>query len=322
MNSDLSSRPSSGSGTPWGADTPPTTLTGDDSFCSDEEITLNSSSSNPVDDKIVFSSKSTLSPTYGSNNPAARTKLLSPITFSFSRKDGDTDGPRLMVHRPTNKSSESFEAVPIHTTVETVPTIEKIPNVESLHGIVRSFLASETTAKCVPPSITRSQQSPSPTLDATNKAKPFWDPERIFEFYIKGAITPAKARETAKRHGYPDVIPIINEAEVLKKKNPSLHISDIVTMAANEGKFGILNQPTKTIPAETSPRDQHGTAYQDFMLKLATYSAQDNSAGSAKPLHIFVDMSNIHIGFCNSWKISQNIPVERRIRAPTSILKY
>ncbi|KAI0443085.1 hypothetical protein F4803DRAFT_337331 [Xylaria telfairii] len=316
-DSNLSSRPSSGSGTLWGADTPPTTLTGDDSFSSDEEITLNLSSSTPIDGKTGFSSKSTRSSTYRSNNPTMKNKLLSPITFSFSRKDGDTHNPRLMAHHSTNESSESFEAVPVHTTIKAVPTVEIIPNVESLHGIVRSFLASETTTKSVSSSIARSQLSPSPTLDATNKAKPFWNPERIFEFYIKGAITPAKARETARRHGYPDVIPAINEAELLKKKKPSLRISDIVTMAANEGKFGILDQPTETISAETSQREQHGTAYHDFMLKLATYSAKDNSAGPVKPLHIFVDMSNIHIGFCNSWKISQNIPVERRIRAPT-----
>ncbi|RYC62724.1 hypothetical protein CHU98_g3472 [Xylaria longipes] len=316
MNSNSSSRLSSGSGTPWGADTPPTTLTGDDSFfSSDGEITLDSSSSTPVNNKTVFSSKSTLSPTYRSNDPAGRTKLLSPITFSFSEKEGSTHRPHPMVRRPTDKSSELFETVPVHTNVETVPTIEVIPNAESLHGIVRGFLATDTKAEGASPSITESQQPLSPTLEAANKVRPFWNPERIFEFYIKGAITPAKAKETAKRHGYPDVIPVINEAEALKKKNPSLHISDIITIAGNEGNFGVLDRPTE-VSATASQRDQHDTAYHDFMLKLATYSAEDDLAGSVKPLHIFVDMSNIHIGFCNSWKISQNIPIERRIRAP------
>ncbi|KAI0450307.1 hypothetical protein F5B21DRAFT_508368 [Xylaria acuta] len=316
MNSNSPSRLSYGSGTPWDADTPPTTLTGDESFfSSDGEITLDSSSPTPVNNKAVSNLKSTLSPTYKSYDPAPRTKLLSPITFSFSEKEGNTHSPRAIVRRPTGKSSELFETVPVYTTVETVPTAEIVPNAESLHGIVRGFLASETKAKSASPSITGSQQPLSPTLEAANKAKPFWDPERIFEFYIKGAITPAKAKETAKRNGYLDVIPVINEAEALKKKNPSLHISDIITIAGNEGNFGVLDQPTE-ISAAASQRDQHDTTYHDFMLKLATYNAEDNSVGSMKPLHIFVDMSNIHIGFCNSWKISQNIPVERRIRAP------
>ncbi|KAI1739033.1 hypothetical protein F4680DRAFT_155346 [Xylaria scruposa] len=316
INSNSSSRLSSGSGTPWGADTPPTTLTGDDSsFCSDDEITLGSSSSTPVNSKTVSSTRYNLPPTYKSNDSAARTKLLSPIAFSFFEKDGNAHGPYPRTCRPAHKPSDLFETVSVDTVVETVPSTEIIPDIESLHGIVRGFLAAETKVKSASPLIAETLPSLSPGLEAVDKAKPFWNPERLFAFYIKGAITPAKAKETAKRHGYLDVIPVIDEAEALKKKNPSLDISDIITTAGNEGHFGVLDQPTG-ISATTS-QDQHDTVYHDFMLKLATYSAEDNSAGSAKPLHIFVDMSNIHIGFCNSWKISQNIPVDRRIRAPS-----
>ncbi|KAI0857559.1 hypothetical protein F4860DRAFT_354894 [Xylaria cubensis] len=302
INSNSSSRLSSGFGTPWGADTPPTTLTGDDSpFCSDDEITLGSSSSTPV----ISSTRFSVPPTYKSDDSAARTKLLSPIAFSFS-ENGNAHGPYLRTCRPANKSSDLFESV---------PSTEIIPDTESLHGIVRGFLATDAKVKSVSPFIAETLPSLSPSLEAVDKAKPFWIPERLFAFYIKGAITPAKAKETAKRHGYLDVIPVIDEAEALKKKNPSFDISDIITTAGNEGHFGVLGQPTEI--SATTYQDQHDTVYHDFMRKLATYSAEDNSAGSVKPLHIFVDMSNIHIGFCNSWKISQNIPVERRIRAPS-----
>ncbi|KAJ8109450.1 hypothetical protein ONZ43_g6132 [Nemania bipapillata] len=149
----------------------------------------------------------------------------------------------------------------------------------------------------------------------SSKARLFWDPPRIFEFYVSGEITPEKARETAKRNGLPDVIPVIDGAEALKKKQPSLHVSDVITKAANEGDLGAFSRPQE-IPAATPERKQADTIRDNLMFKLNTYGIRDGAADCTKPLHIFVDMSNIHIGFCNSWKISQNIPIDRRVRAP------
>ncbi|KAF2971942.1 hypothetical protein GQX73_g1580 [Xylaria multiplex] len=310
MNSESYSRLSSRSSTPRGDETPPTTLTGDDSdFSSDDETTLNLSLSYPINDGLFSSSKSTSSSTYGpreidgSNSPIARTNYQSPITFTFSEKEGNTHGSRQIIHYSVDKPVESIEH-------KIAPDEENIPSAELLRSIVRSFLATETKVKNISPSITKPEEPLSPTPTTPNKVKPFWEPQRILEFYIKGAITPEKARETAKRYGYPQVIPVIDEAEALKRPDPSL----LITKVASEGRFG-FPQPMEA-PAATTQRNQHNTKYNNFLLKLAAHSIQDSSIESAKPLHIFVDMSNIHIGFCNSWKISQNIPVDQRIHAP------
>ncbi|KAI0542462.1 hypothetical protein GGR58DRAFT_250940 [Xylaria digitata] len=314
MNSESYSRLSSRSGTPRGDETPPTTLTGDDSdFSSDDETTLNLSFSAPINDGPFSSSKSASSSTYGpreidgSESPITRTDYQSPITIALPEKEGSTHGSHQIINCSADKPVESIES-------KIAPDEENIPSTELLCSIVRSFLATETKVKSISPSFTEPEQPLGSTPTTPNKVKPFWEPQRIFEFYIKGAITPEKARETAKRHGYPHVIPVIDEAEALKRPDSSLHISEIITKAASEGHFG-FPRPTEA-PAATAQRDQHNTKYNNFLLKLAAHSTQDGSPESAKPLHIFVDMSNIHIGFCNSWKISQNIPVDQRIRAP------
>ncbi|TGJ86344.1 hypothetical protein E0Z10_g2402 [Xylaria hypoxylon] len=300
-NSDSSSRLSFRFGAPRGDETPPTTLTGDDSyFSSDGETTLNLSSSTPVNDETFLSSRSSSSPTYG---PKDINSLI-----LFSEKEGNTHCPPPITHHPINKPAESFES-------RIVPGDETIPSTELLRGIVRSFLTTETKAKSISSSITEPEQPLPSTPKTPNRTMPFWEPQRIFEFYIKGAITPEKARETAKRYGYVHVIPVIDETETLKRTNSSLHVPDIITKASNEDNLGVFARPTE-ISAVTAQRDQQNTKHDNFMLKLAAYSTRDGSTESAKPLHIFVDMSNIHIGFCNSWKISQNIPVDRRIRAP------
>ncbi|KAI0423844.1 hypothetical protein F5Y09DRAFT_348349 [Xylaria sp. FL1042] len=313
-NSKSSSRLSSRSGTLRGDETPPTTLTGDDSFfSSDGETPLNLSTN--LSDKIFFSSTSPS--TYGLNDissfeaPTWRNKCQSPTAISLSTKDGSTYSPSHIAYHQTNKPPESFKPAHSHTSTGTIPADGLIPDAESLHCIVRGFLSPESKVNSVAPSDVEPGEPTTITPTTPNKSRPFWVPQRIFEFYVRGAITSEKAKETAKRHGYLHAIPVIEAIERLKKTNPSLHVSEIITRAANEGALGDFTR-LADVSAAMSQQDPYDT----FMLKLATRIAEDGSNETTKPLHIFVDMSNIHIGFCNSWKISQNIPVDRRIRAP------
>ncbi|KAI0876787.1 hypothetical protein GGS24DRAFT_203750 [Hypoxylon argillaceum] len=294
INSKSASCLSSQSSSPRSDETPPTTLTGDDPmFSSDGEIALDLASSILADNA----------------------EHQSPTIVPSLKGEDRFHGSRTIVHSPAHKLSGPCKSTPVCGSVGSLPDGDTIPSAESLHSIVRSFLTAETNAKSPSPSTTLFQQHPTHHLTGPDKAKPFWDPQRIFEFYISGAITPEKAKEAAKRNGLPGVIPVIDGAEALKKKHPCLHVSDVITKAANEGDLGVFSQPTEIAPA-TPERKERGTIRDNLMLKLNTYSAKDGPSGSAKPLHIFVDMSNIHIGFCNSWKISQNISIDRRVRAP------
>ncbi|KAF3059345.1 hypothetical protein GL218_05003 [Daldinia childiae] len=57
---------------------------------------------------------------------------------------------------------------------------------------------------------------------------------------------------------------------------------------------------------------------EQFYAKLRSYTDMNhtNSSLPEADVHIFVDMSNIFIGFCESYKISRQIPLTRRISMP------
>lgn len=321
MKSNPSTHLSSRSITPRGDETPPTTLTGDESYCSsDNETTLNLST--PVNDKAFFSS--TRDATRGLENikifeaPTSKIDCESHVIIPFSEQAEqleEVDNPCYIPYRTSNEPAVLLGPKSFHTNTRTNPTDCFVPDAESLHGIVRGFLATGTRAKSVPLS-TVDPASPVVTNPTTpDREKPFWEPQRIFDFYIKGVLTPEKAKETARRYGYSYAIPVIDQIEYLKQTNPTLDISDIITRAASKGNLGDLIEP-KIVLSKTRERDEYSLKHKRFMHKLANFCAGDDATNNKKPLHVFVDMSNIHIGFCNSWKISQNIPVEQRIRAP------
>ncbi|KAI3319045.1 hypothetical protein HD806DRAFT_301196 [Xylariaceae sp. AK1471] len=312
VNSTSISRASSRSGTSHGDDSPPTTLTrGNSPFSSDEETTVDLLSSTPVNDKTLSSTETTPSPTFGwkgpgsIQSPTTRNKYQPPPVRGSSGINGGTHGQYPIVPHLAKKLSESFEPVPIDKKIEGFPVDETIPDAESLHGIVRGFLATEMNATSISLSAVETQHPPTVTPKRLDRPAPFWNLDKIFDFYLKGAITPEKAKETAKKHGYPDVIPVIDHVEAQKKAEPSPLGFDVE----------LVIKPEKVSAAVPQQR-QYDHTHHKFTQKLSNYSAEDASTGSTRPLHIFVDMSNIFIGFCNSWKISQNIPVNQYIRAP------
>ncbi|KAI1194327.1 hypothetical protein F5X97DRAFT_280886 [Nemania serpens] len=310
INSKSSSRLSSRFSTSGGDETLPTALTGDDSsFSSNEENALDSLPSSHVDSKTIFSTETTSFPPSASRGTTERVECQSHITTSISK---NLRAPYYTC--PVNKLSELRESASVHKSAETIRNGEITPTVEYLHGIVRSFLATETKAKSPFPLMTEPHQYSVRTPTPAGIAKQLWEPQGILEHHLKGEITAEEAKETAQRYSFPGVLPIIDGTGELKKNSP-LQVSNNITDAASKGNLGVICQPTG-FSAEAFEREQYEKIHEAFRLKLATYSAKDGYAGGVKPLHIFVDMSNIHIGFCNSWKISQNIPVDRRVRAP------
>ncbi|KAI1165278.1 hypothetical protein F5B18DRAFT_649760 [Nemania serpens] len=316
INSKSSSRLSSRFGTSGGDETPPTTLTGDDSsFSSNEETTLDSLPSTLVDSKTISSTETTPCLSSASKGFTERVKCQSPITTSISENPRDPYGSCSDIRCPISKLPALFEYASVHASAEVVSYGEITPTVEYLHDIVRGFLSTETKAKSPVPLINEPHQYPTRTSTPADMVKPFKEPRRILKPHIKGGTTAEKTKETAQRYSLPNVLPMINGSDTLEKKTYSTHVSNITTEAASEISLGAFCQPTG-VSAESLQQDRYDKIHRNFRLKLATYSAKDGCAGAERPLHVFVDMSNIHIGFYNSWKISQNIPVDRRVRAP------
>jgi len=282
--------------------TPPTTLSAGDS---DDESTVDLEPYVPIHRKNLPVFESTPYPAHGHKcareSPASRGRYQArPGTGNSRSADEDANkhtpiAPRLGHHLI---KSFGFAAVDLEAQSIANNTANNgaIPDTESLHGVVRSFFAAERNANSVSPTIVDRQTPDSLTPKAARRPTALWSPEMIFDFYARGAITPQKAKETAKRHGLLDVIAIIEHAEELKAGRPSP-------------------------PQSETPESQVDMTHQKFMRKLFGYTAEDELTGTARPLHIFVDMSNIFIGFCNSYKASQNIPIHQYIRAPAFNIK-
>ncbi|KAI1288818.1 hypothetical protein F5Y03DRAFT_401522 [Xylaria venustula] len=307
-----SSRHSSRSGIAYGDETPPTTLTADDSFSSsDSETTLNLSTQANNNGFYGF----TLPSTYELGDfdklevSAKGANYLSPSTISVS--DEPSDSPRRLICHHTTRPIVSSEPAPSYLDAATTLADGIIPDTNSLHGIVRGFLATDKKAKSIAQPTTENRGPSTFTPKTPNKARTVLEPQRIFEFNVEGANTPETTKETTKHNGYVHAIPVIDEIQRLEKTKQSLPISGSISKTPNGhvlAGFTQLSDVSATVPRQ----DQHTK----FMHKLTTCIPKGQPNAPAKPLHIFVDMSNIHIGFCNSWKISQNIPVDQRIRAP------
>ncbi|KAI1175333.1 hypothetical protein F4777DRAFT_579167 [Nemania sp. FL0916] len=279
--------------TPQGDETPPTLPIGDNSLAPfNSEGILNVKSSIPVNGETCHKSKFTPLP---------------------SRKSEDTT---LCSGNPSTALLSDSRVI-----AEALPASEKVPDAEALHGIVRGFFATETKEK-----IYCSTAEPQQYLDSIpatpKKLKSFRESESILESYARCAIPAEEAKETAKQLGSWQAFSIINEIGELKKKTSSSHVPKIIFPASQTTARA---QNGVSCDVFVGPKDdqmaaltQHGqnSLHHDLMLKLDTHIAEDDFFDAARPLHVFVDMSNIHIGFCNSWKTSQNIPLERRVRAP------
>ncbi|KAI2634541.1 hypothetical protein GGS21DRAFT_490610 [Xylaria nigripes] len=325
LNQSSSSKSSSNisqSHTHRGYETPPTTLDEDDSsgFPSDREITVKTSS--PISGRVLPVTDSTLLPLddlgviNGSSLPIAKCNCKSPtMRGSYYDKESSKHSLRHVIPMTVSKLPKSLDSKSVHTTVEVNIADETTRNAESLHNNVRGLLATEAKAKNFSPLTAEVQENLSLISEVSNKPKPFWDLQRILDFYMKGVITPEKAKETAKRNGYTDVIDILDHATALRGKTPSLHTASVIVKAAKEGTIGDVKAPLAISQAKPQ-YDRLDLPYHTFTQKLSVYCAQDEFTAPARQLHIFVDISNIHIGFCDSWKISQSIPIHQYIRAP------
>ncbi|KAE8147528.1 hypothetical protein BDV25DRAFT_160202 [Aspergillus avenaceus] len=82
-----------------------------------------------------------------------------------------------------------------------------------------------------------------------------------------------------------------------------IRVQSLAYKSAAERKVGLLTKLLKDFP------DYAGTVSQAGRSGKVT-----KGIASASPVHVFVDMSNIMVGFHDAMKVSRNIPVKTRIR--------
>ncbi|KAI1501543.1 hypothetical protein F5X99DRAFT_418454 [Biscogniauxia marginata] len=160
----------------------------------------------------------------------------------------------------------------------------------------------------------------------------------VLDSYEKGNITLPQAKLIARHNQLWILLAILEERESRSAAAfgmPTLSkctekVDEVTKRHANPVGLGQNIVPTsifnpytewsdlKQIPTHQAPLFLSAEEIKigDFIRKLNAQSFRGTSTVVQKPVHIFVDMSNIFIGFCDSWKISQGIPVQQFIRAP------
>ncbi|KAI2602700.1 hypothetical protein GGR54DRAFT_623410 [Hypoxylon sp. NC1633] len=122
-----------------------------------------------------------------------------------------------------------------------------------------------------------------------------WDLVQAFEdtpLFLKGDTASALASQPQQCRNYREVQPA-TDLWLSRERSPSS-----ITVSTEQCYADLLRK--------------------SFYIKLEKYVAKDKERclQSQGNIHVFVDMSNIFIGFCDSYKAGRHIPVQRHIKAP------
>ncbi|PWY88467.1 hypothetical protein BO70DRAFT_359919 [Aspergillus heteromorphus CBS 117.55] len=103
---------------------------------------------------------------------------------------------------------------------------------------------------------------------------------------------------------YDEVIEASPSKVVKATPNPgTTRIQPIAYRSANDRKVGLLTKLLKNFPD-----------YADAVTQVGRPVTPKKGQTPCHPIHVFVDMSNIMVGFHDTVKLSRNIPVKTRIR--------
>ncbi|KAL7619984.1 hypothetical protein AAE478_010532 [Parahypoxylon ruwenzoriense] len=121
--------------------------------------------------------------------------------------------------------------------------------------------------------------------------------EDIMLQYFGGKLTTTQAKAEARKYGYPE---LLETPELLRDSFKSS-----------------MPQPTRPLPSSIQTPSIKIT-HESFDLKLARYFGSHTPSGSGPQanVHVFVDMSNIFIGFCDTYRISKGVSLVQRMKAP------
>ncbi|KAJ1324332.1 hypothetical protein MN608_10393 [Microdochium nivale] len=96
----------------------------------------------------------------------------------------------------------------------------------------------------------------------------------------------------------------------LVKSGPSIGDFSRLLASSPSPVVGLISKRPSSPPASTSREHQ----WASLEMKLKHHIAMDKQSDA--DVHIYVDMSNIHIGFIDTWKIAHHVPISQRIKVP------
>ncbi|KAI1207751.1 uncharacterized protein F4807DRAFT_165671 [Annulohypoxylon truncatum] len=153
---------------------------------------------------------------------------------------------------------------------------------------------------------------------------------KIIQWFLDGTLSLSETKETAKKYGYWDFLGALEALHATTTPDAS---QDNVSQAQEFPTPFATNQPAGHSTSHTSNAVPPGThsAYIDaaeaarrhFRQKVMKHVDIDKlfDPSNESKLHLFVDISNIFIGFCDAIKASRRIPQGHKIPAPVFSFK-
>ncbi|KAI1412668.1 hypothetical protein F5Y13DRAFT_199543 [Hypoxylon sp. FL1857] len=290
------------------------------------------------------------------DSPAPRMESTIPTTGHGGASSISTSSSSAPVS-PLSTPGYSAEATAIiphpsaNKQIEASPTQDGhssfVPNDQDIHSRLPA-LAEGLTQLCLaegariqsPQPLT---STPAPDLSAhTEIAKTSPDPitkntspvvsasDKISAWLLEGKLSLTEARGMAQRYQCWDLLKVLGATSTFKKQT----VAAVDINQPQQCDTSKLNIEPNEDPAMYTPNPQCFSAHSRspspieqiidrFYLKLTAYVNLDRviSPNVETNLHVFVDMSNIFIGFCDTYKAARRIPRNRRISAPTFSFK-
>ncbi|KAI1454651.1 hypothetical protein F4805DRAFT_460595 [Annulohypoxylon moriforme] len=215
------------------------------------------------------------------------------------------------------------------STSSSIPTQQFLPHVASSnkrHGDRLSSISPVT-----PPSTHPAHMTPAHLLSARileeYRLRSDSALSKIIEWFLNGTLSLSETKELAKKYQYCGFL------DALEALHP--------TMTPNAFHGSVIQSREFIAPVAASRPAEYSTLYtsdnlhsgayldavaairQHFRWKIMKHVDIDKlvDPSNVSKLHLFVDISNIFIGFCDAIKVSRRIPQSHRIPAPVFSFK-
>ncbi|KAI2777884.1 hypothetical protein F4815DRAFT_276001 [Daldinia loculata] len=158
-----------------------------------------------------------------------------------------------------------------------------------------------------PPRIPKEQNTKNPLVTETTVHK-------VDSWFHDGKLPLLEAKDLVRSSQYLDLLDALN-AQQKPHEGDQVNVNQLPHIP-QYSKLPLSNPLYRNVQSiSPSPIE---IMREQFYAKLRSHTDMNhtNSSLAEADVHIFVDMSNIFIGFCESYKISRQIPLTRRISMP------
>ncbi|KAI1371890.1 hypothetical protein F4677DRAFT_278816 [Hypoxylon crocopeplum] len=271
-------------------------------------------SANPVASAIISDRTTPTSitswPPYNSTTSTPASTITS-TTSRFSNANNKVETPRLTLYRRENSTSSTqhyglFTPTPDPSKVANQDEGLMQPRLSRGLGIVAGSSQDDNFSHEIPLKNMLSNPKPPKICITSNSSASAFTSDEIVNLYRGGVLSISAAKQVAARYQYWGLVEALERLPLLTEGETAHVNSNYCLQQRDNSHVLYLSKPLS--------EQQSGID----LVKERFYAKLEQLSTDTRPVHVFVDMSNIFIGFCDTFKISRRIPAHQRIKVPFS----